>query len=212
MSPIEIENSSFLVREEPLIYDNNCETLGFETGCDIKMPLPKEQNLRCSEANVGSKTACNLESDELLNLFKLAVIFTRGNPFDSRKHWRMRCEFLETNLKIGCLGTVGEVGEESTNSLKDISTAVSKKEPDVRFIHVVPQKNSAVPGTNENAGTENGSTSHQVCTDVPGWGCNMKNSPCEFGNASATPINPHSGKSKLAQNISCSHEMQDWET
>ena len=57
----------------------------------------------------------NEKEDNAGYLFRLSVLFVRGNPFDSLKHWRMRCKFLDANLRIGSLGRIREVDEELLN-------------------------------------------------------------------------------------------------
>jgi hypothetical protein len=91
----------------------------------------------CSEANG------NENEDEMDNLFKLSVLFVRGNPFDSLKHWRMRCRFLDANLRIGSLGRIREVDEEFL-SISEQENGFSSRplsRRGVRLIQVQPREN-----------------------------------------------------------------------
>lgn len=93
------------------------------------------------------KTESNLEDDgedETGNLFRLSVLFVRGNPFDSLKHWRMRCSFLDANLQIGSLGRIREVDEEFLNiSEKEKQNCTSPKRG-VRLIQVRPKEDETL--------------------------------------------------------------------
>lgn len=80
----------------------------------------KDSTLKDKSNKMNSFSQACDEVDDEGNLFKLSVRFVRGNPFDSLKHWRMRCGFLEANLRINSLGRIREVNEEILN--------ISKKE------------------------------------------------------------------------------------
>lgn len=96
------------------------------------------------------KNGSNLEGggeDETGNLFRLSVLFVRGNPFDGLKHWRMRCSFLDANLQIGSLGRIREVDEEFLNiSEKEKQNCTSPKRG-VRLIQVRPKEDEILPLT-----------------------------------------------------------------
>ena len=89
-------------------------------------------------SNDNQPTLSELESDDLTCLFKLAVMLTRGNPFNSRKHWGMKTVFLETKFKIELMEKPREADEHIDSVAVKVDTAISRSEPKVRFIHVAP--------------------------------------------------------------------------
>ena len=93
----------------------------------------------------------NKNEDNTDNLFRLSVLFVRGNPFDSLKHWRMRCNFLDANLRIGSLGRIREVDEELLNISEKESCSSSRPLSGcgVRLIQVQPKENEILPGSVE---------------------------------------------------------------
>ena len=84
------------------------------------------------------------DEEETGNLFRLSVLFVRGSPFDSQKHWRMRSSFLDANLKIGSLGRIREVDERFLDSSEKETSSVVNPLPrrGVRLIEVQPKENN----------------------------------------------------------------------
>lgn len=122
------------------------------------------------EANY-SRTVENQE-DETDNLFKLSVLFVRGNPFDSLRHWRMRSSFLDANLRIGSLGRIREVDEEFL-SMSEKECSLSPRplsRSGVRVIQVQPKENELLQGFVQEEDL--------VCSEVLNE-CTLKE--CEYG-------------------------------
>ena len=129
MGPTEIDMSTFSVDKHdgfPVYKMENKETKG-----NIE-PSTTEKS-----RNANQPTLSELESDDLTCLFKLAVMFTRGNPFNSRKHWGMKTMFLETKFKIELMEKLCEADENVNVAVHD-DTAISSSEPKIRFIQVAP--------------------------------------------------------------------------
>ena len=141
MSPTEVdvsgtdENLTKIKKEEEVV---GCEAFPNEETAEGNEPSTSGGST--SSSTVNQPTPPDLESDGLICLFKLAVIFTRGNPFNSRKHFGMKSEFLAAKMKIESFEKPCEADEDELNQLEaDASTSVSSNEPPkVRFIQVAP--------------------------------------------------------------------------
>ena len=134
-------------REVSQVYKKDKEVLDADiSGCETATSAcgPQQESTCSSETNLQSnKSISDLDDDEeLVSLFKLAVIFTRGNPFDSRKHWRMRCEFLETNLRIGCLEKLREVDEDTFLTAESDTASSPPKTPNPVVCVIQPRQGS----------------------------------------------------------------------
>ncbi|CAB4045517.1 Hypothetical predicted protein, partial [Paramuricea clavata] len=121
----------------------------------------EEIESNCSEANG------NENEDEMDNLFKLSVLFVRGNPFDSLKHWRMRCRFLDANLRIGSLGRIREVDEEFL-SISEKENGLSSRplsRRGVRLIQVQPKENEILQDAVEADDVRSSELSKECCIE-----------------------------------------------
>ena len=123
------------------------------------------------DENKLSHSTCENQEDVTENLFRLSVLFVRGNPFDSLKHWRMRSSFIDANLRIGSLGRIREVDEEflslSEKECSLPSRPLSRQE--VRFIQVQPKENELVQELSEK---------DLLCSKVPK---ECISNQCEYG-------------------------------
>ena len=140
----------------------------------------------CSQAND------NENEDEMDNLFKLSVLFVRGNPFDSLKHWRMRCRFLDANLRIGSLGRIREVDEEFL-SISEQENGFSSRplsRRGVRLIQVQPRENEILQETVEADDARSSELPKECCIEEH---CkDSSNDLCGFSDDSETIIGNYS--------------------
>ena len=185
-----------MTREVSQVYKKDEEVLDVDiSGCETVTSAcgsQRQESTCSSETNMSNKSISDLDDDEeLVSLFKLAVIFTRGNPFDSRKHWRMRCEFLETNLRIGCLEKLREVDEDTFLAAESVTASSPPKTPNpvVRVIQSREGSEDCAEG-DEDDGRKCGLFTKEVSTDEAVCGCNMKDCSCASESGTTVLVNP----------------------